>query len=433
MLRRAIHGAAHAGLALAATMWLAAAPARAGALEGQVVHEGSKTSLKGLPISVVFRAKDGGFDRASTTTAADGHFRVDGLTATGPHLVFVEYKDITYPPEMVQIEKPDTTGKVRLEVFDPSDDGSKLRVSTLKTIVARGDAGTYRVEQLISLENTDRSVLRRAKDAPPLARFGLLPNRSGEVGASLGFTPAEVGFGSDGAAEFRGPIFPGQQWLTVDYEIDAGGRDLLTELPFPEAVASFELYVRDEGMAIYAQPLHPAQLFVQREQGKPVPYQAYLGFDVAAGTRIPLRLETLPEPGTSQVVAAAMVAILFGLLGVFVGMPVAEGAREARREREVEADDGPSAALATALADLEHDFEMGKVTLEDRERMREELRREAVEELARRRAAPARPPRSERKPPASAPEAEASIRFCSDCGSKVTPEARFCSSCGHKL
>jgi NADH pyrophosphatase NudC (nudix superfamily) len=66
------------------------------------------------------------------------------------------------------------------------------------------------------------------------------------------------------------------------------------------------------------------------------------------------------------------------------------------------------------------------------------MRREAVAELARRRAAPVRPARSDsesgaRARPARAAEAEKAVRFCSDCGGKVTPEARFCSACGHKL
>jgi hypothetical protein len=419
-----MHGAARAGLALAGAIWLLAPLAHAGALEGKVVHDG-KGSLKGLPINVVFRAKDGSFDRTSTTTTADGRFRVDGLTETGPHLVFVEYKDITYPPEMVELDKPDATGQVQLEVFDESDDGSKLRISRIQTVVGRGEAGVFRIQHLIALENTGRSVLRRAKDAPPLARFGLLPNRTeGELAASLGFNPADVVAGADGSAEFRGPIFPGEQMLNVSYEVDAGGRDLLTEIAFPEAVQEFELYVRDEGMAIYAQPLHPAQLHVEREQGKPVPYQKYLGFDIAAGTRVPLRLETLPEPGTSELLAAALVAVLFGMLAVFVGFPVAEGARGTRREREVEADTGPPEALLAALADLEHDFEMGKISEGDRERMREELRREAVQAMALQRAEKARAPR----PPPSTP----AIRVCS-CGQEASSEARFCSACGRKL
>jgi hypothetical protein len=376
-----------------------------------------------LPINVVFRAKDGSFDRATTTTAADGRFRLDGLTATGPHLVFVEYKDITYPPEMVELDKPDALGKVRLEVFDPSDDGSKLRINRIQTVIGRGEAGVYRVQALVSVENTERSVLRRAKDGAPLARFGLLPDRTGELNASLGFNPADVNVGADGSAEFRGPIFPGKQWLSVMYEVDAGGADLLTEISFPEHLDTFELYVRDEGMAIYAQPLHPSQLHVEREQGKPVAYQTYVGFDVGAGTRIPLRLETIPQRGASQVLAAALVAVLFGMLGVFVGLPVAEGARGARRELDAEAEAGAPEALLSALADLEHDFEMGKISEADRERMREELRREAVQEMARQREKP-RAPRA--SPPAPA------IRACS-CGQEVAPEARFCSACGRKL
>ena len=317
---------------------------------------------------------------------------------------------------------------MRLEVFDPSEDCSNLRIAEIKTIIGRAEAGVYRVQQLIGLENTDRSVLQRAAGAPPLARFALLPNRSAEVGASLMFSPADISTAADGTAEYRGPVFPGMQWLTVTYEIDSGGGpDLISELAFPEPLDRFELYVRDPGgLAIYAQPLHAAPLHVERESGAPVPYQSFLGFDLAAGTRIPLRLEAVPPAG-SQSVAAALVAVLFGLLGVFVGLPVAEGARAGGRERETRAPEGPAVALAAALADLEHDFEMGKISAEDRERQREELRREAVQEMARIQAAqPTRRSREAPAPPAA--------RFCSGCGHPaVAPDARFCSACGRKL
>ena len=46
---------------------------------------------------------------------------------------------------------------------------------------------------------------------------------------------------------------------------------------------------------------------------------------------------------------------------------------------------GSAGAPERALHDLEHDYETGKLSLEDRERLRADLRREAVAALARER------------------------------------------------
>jgi len=79
------------------------------------------------------------------------------------------------------------------------------------------------------------------------------------------------------------------------------------------------------------------------------------------------------------------------------------------------------ASLYAAIRDLEDDFETGKVSAEDHDAMRSELRGQAGELLRAERAA------------ATPSEPVASADACSECGGRVTPDARFCSQCGAKL
>jgi hypothetical protein len=81
-------------------------------------------------------------------------------------------------------------------------------------------------------------------------------------------------------------------------------------------------------------------------------------------------------------------------------------------------------ALRSALADLDFDFETGKLSVEDRDRLRGELSREAVRSLAHGRRAPTA------QAPAQAP-AVAPPR-CS-CGRQALRGDRFCASCGKSL
>jgi hypothetical protein len=143
-------------------------------------------------------------------------------------------------------------------------------------------------------------------------------------------------------------------------------------------------------------------------------------------------------------VAGAAAAALY-LIGPLRGARRREGGDEhglhaLREERE---------AVYTAIADLEHDFETGKLDPADYAAMREEFRQQAIA-LMRAERARSEATTSDASPPsqpaeAAAPQAQgpapavaeatppATGAFCPGCGGRVDPGWRFCSHCGGAL
>jgi hypothetical protein len=194
-----------------------------------------------------------------------------------------------------------------------------------------------------------------------------------------------------------------------------------TEIVVPSDVQNLAVYVQDFGVEVDAGELHPAR--PQRQDD--LWYQAFIGFDVPAGTRLPLHIRVLPPQSRAPLLWAALLAALgAGALLFFVVGPVVREAlaRDRSSDESLEPESPAKAALAAALHDLEHDFETGKLSAEDRERLREDLRREALGALARERLGAQS---LEAPPPA--------LRACASCGRAVAPDDRFCAACGKAL
>ena len=84
--------------------------------------------------------------------------------------------------------------------------------------------------------------------------------------------------------------------------------------------------------------------------------------------------------------------------------------------------------LYTAIKDIDFDYQMGKLSEEDYQELRQKYKAEAVELLKRIDAM-----RQSRKKRRKGKAAKAGVRFCSQCGAQVGKNDRFCSECGAKL
>jgi hypothetical protein len=152
-------------------------------------------------------------------------------------------------------------------------------------------------------------------------------------------------------------------------------------------------------------------------------FQRYVGFDLPAGTRLPLSIQPLPPRGSERpALTAGLAALLGAALIFFEGRPVTREAHAPAETGGADPEELEKQALYSALRDLEHDFDTGKLSEEDRDRLRAELRRDALVALARRRGSGVR---------AAAPELPAP--HCGECGRAAGPEDAFCATCGAKL
>jgi hypothetical protein len=250
-------------------------------------------------------------------------------------------------------------------------------------------------------------------------------------GASdLRFSNETLSFGlaldANGALALRGPLPAGRSELRIRYQLPTRGNPMRYARSFPLALPLARVLVADTGVVAETQRLHRLQPVAV--DGRNYAHLEGLSFEPREEIAVDLRRIQLGG-GLSRGASLAF-ASAGGLLALaYLSAPLRRGGRASpaaagdddatgiARERE---------ALFASIADLDHDFETGKVSAEDHARMRDELRARAIALLAAERAA--RPAAD----PAPSPAASAR-RACAACGAPSSAGARFCSACGARL
>ena len=403
-----------AALVTAVALLASAAPARAGVIHGRISHPSQPKAAAGIEVQAI------GIDQAEQTitrqtkTDKDGRYRFDDLPTPAAYLVRAHYGEVVFPggSAVFRPGEPEIEHKVDFEIFDALRDPSRLRLASLQWVIERS-AATWRVRQTAVVANPERAVVILPDDQPSPLRVALAKGH-GDVSGTFGPPPPGVRIDGD-VAEIRGPILPGEDGFSFElvYDVAAPDGELATTIALPSAVDELGVYVQDFGVDVDAGSLHPARPARQDD----VIYQSFLGFDLPAGSERSVVVRALaPATPLPQGVVALVAALLAGALLFFVAGPLARRTPAADTAAAAEAGPSPSElALDAAFADLEHDFETGKLSAPDRDRLRSDLERE----------------RRALTEPAAAPAPE-TPRVCS-CGRAPAPGDRFCASCGSAL
>lgn len=270
-------------------------------------------------------------------------------------------------------------------------------------------------------------------------------------GASLeGVSPEAESFGlvptEDGGFDVIGPIGPGEHSLGFKYRMPTRPEGVAVDMRFPREVQTLNVLVADTGLALDSDRLHRRRPFRNRTRN----YLHREAYNVGMHETVDLRLEPLRGVGLPQQATLALTLLGAGGAAWFMISPLRRSQRRKpgidpeltrlREERE---------GVYADIADLDHDFETGKLDEVDYTSMREALRAQAIELLRAERAHGAEPLPDPQERPSAAPgrrdagadasraSAEAAPIatgvFCPSCGGRVDPAWRFCSHCGAGL
>ncbi len=219
-----------------------------------------------------------------------------------------------------------------------------------------------------------------------------------------------------GAIAIRGPIPAGDLEFSLSYQLPKQdeGAVFVRELPLETPLLS--VLVADTGLVVETDQLH-------RRRFARTNNRAYLhleGFGIAPGEPVIIRLAPLPARMSVSTASGSAIAAIGALLAIGFLVAPLRGAPEARREQAMPGShlaDEREAVLAT-IRSLEDDVETGKLSRDEHEVLRQELRAKAVSLLRDERAAQS----------ATAPAAP----LCAACGVQLPADARFCPQCGQK-
>lgn len=271
-------------------------------------------------------------------------------------------------------------------------------------------------------------------------------------GASLeGVSPEAEAFGlvptEDGGFDVIGPIGPGEHSLGFQYRMPSRPDGVQVDMRFPREVQTLNVLIADTGLALESRRLHRRRPFRNRTRN----YLHREAYNVGMHETVDLRLEPLRGAGLPQQATLAITLLGAAAAAWFMISPLRRSQRSAprfdptlarlREERE---------GVYADIADLDHDFETGKLDEADYAAMRDDLRGQAIELLRAERAHETSdaPPSSEPAPYAAAPSASSAASsaapttsaapvatggFCPACGGRIDPKWRFCSHCGSGL
>ena len=339
---------------------------------------------------------------------SDPEPKLKGLAPGAP----IEASERTYRTYRSDIGNASVPPELVLSAPLQRSDRELLRIRSANVWLELDDSVLdVRIDYTLDVEG--EASLVGSEDAP-LLRLEI-PGGAELLGAAPRTGLAVSGAGNSLRINVVGPLPAGESPLSIHYRVASAGDSAEIDLGFPGRLPVLNVLVADTGLTVESDRLH-------RRRPTRVGTRLYLhreAFQVEAGERVPLRLQAvsrvaLPRSATRiAVLAVAVLALFFIISPLRAAAPTRAASTSAdamRNERE---------SLYESIRDLEHDFETGKLSDEDRVGLRKELEARAATLFE-----------SQTQKPATAPAPPAT---CPGCGGRTEPAWKFCSHCGGPL
>ncbi len=316
-------------------------------------------------------------------TDDQGRFRFEGVEFTAQRAVVaqVDYLNVSYFSEVVQAQAGERALELPVTIYDASPDTTAISIDRLHLFLeplAGEDA--VRVGALALLSNSDTRAIVAANPGEGTLFFDLpesavnLQMQDGELGGR--FIQTETGFADTLA------VIPGQGSHQVVFAFDVPYTRSV-ELRFPMRYpASGEIIVVPDGMRVESESL--SDNGVRQIEG--VSYRTYSGGALAAGQTLALTLSGKPASASGTGTQGYELVLAAGLLGaVLIGVGVWGWLRSRRTETEgmeAEGEGEPEderEALLQSIADLDDDFQAGRVPKDEYADRRAALKEQLLE------------------------------------------------------
>ena len=439
-----------------------------GVLQGRVRDDVSQAPvLAGLEVSLAVIHGNKVVSEKQVETDQAGAFAFRDLV-TDPsvkYAVAVVYQGVRYAPDVVTFPEGKAEATVEIPVYPSGPAPGKARVKGSHVILA-GMGDTVQVTEMIFVDNPEQKALIGSPEG--VVTFELqLPKTASNLSVDQGLQRDHISVG-DGMLYYDGPLYPGTNQVVLSYQVKpATGWTFRRRMNMP--VDMFDVFVKESALRVKSQVLGPGERLDMRGtpflryHGGPFEAGAVLSFTLAKASGAPATASG--AGGVSAVPIAVMVALF---VSFFVALPLLRPAgtpsieretSEASLRRELEAERD---RLLLAVADLDQDFQAGKLSEEDYQALRDRYKSAAMTVMRRLDlVAPGTPSGDEAATPAdleSAPGAglrstssesgagqdggarmpaptasQAEARFCTQCGRRLDPQDRFCARCGTRV
>lgn len=358
-----------------------------------------------------------GAEKAVVMTWANGPApRGKGLLPGSP----VSLGDVTYATVESGTLAPGDSVAFSLEPGAVSPSAERLSLAEVEMWLELDDAALDVREQFEFSVSGD-GPLRSGSDAPLVC----LPLPPGVEELRFSAETWAMGIEPDatGGLALRGPFPPGKSVFALSYLLRSGAEGTRFARSFPTGLSLLSMFIADTGLLTETDRMHRRRPLRTNDRT----YLHLEAFQIEPGETVEVNLTSLPLPRPLPRVATVGVLVAAALVAFFFLAAPLRAPREpvAAAVAAAASTAGERASVYAAIADLEDDFETGKISTKDRAAMLAELRAQAADLLRRERAS---------APPAAAPpDAAPAPAACPSCGATPQAEARFCSHCGARL
>lgn len=369
-----------------------------GKIEGRVTNgtkDASPSSTANLTVTLL-TLQQGVSGMITTTgkTDATGKFEFTNLQtiSTTGYAVLANYGGVDYFSDLLQFTSPNsTTLPADILVYESTTDPSVVKVTQTHLIVDV-QSPWLAIQQIVVIENTgDRIFIGRQLAGPHRSTLTLplLPKA-----INIEFDDPSIGqtvLEGDGVITYTLPFAPGKDQIVYQYAVPFTPPTYDFNLPLPYDTARFGIFMIDVGATIQSAQLSATAAPMSGVAGAPK-FIAVAGENFKAGTAIQAKFNNLPATapqsgsGTAPAVAVTDNTQMIGLavLGFAIVAAVVLLALPMLRRRQAaqivaEEIKNERMELLQDIADLDDEFEAGKITEEEYKQERAALKAKLLE------------------------------------------------------
>jgi LPXTG-motif cell wall-anchored protein len=351
---------------------LAAEPGN-GIVDGRVVNEtASGSSVADLDVILKTYLNDAEIDSTTTKTDIEGYFVFGGLsTELGyGYEVLVSFQQAEYYSEWLTFDEGETSKFTGVIVYDATTSSEAIKITMSHMIIYVEEDSLLVKEYYLLANEADRTYIGASGEADTVVLRFSLPAGATELQPTIGLMECCIVQNEEGFYDTM-PLLPGSREVAYSYRINhnSGTYSFSQVIYYP--TNRFDSLVQGEEVKITSDQLATDELM----DINGIQFSHLSGQGLAAGETLMIRLSGLPRTNTQGSILWVLLALILIVAGfVFVYLMK-------RKRPQPVSDEGvlsQQQRLLAELAELDNEFEDGRIPEEAYRRVRAEKKAQLI-------------------------------------------------------
>ncbi len=353
-----------------------------GMIEGRIVNgtEGS-SSVVGQDVTLKTYLDDAEVGATTARTDAEGSFVFDGLSTEPSYCyqVMLTYQQAEYQSEHLSFDEGETGKSVEVTVYDSTTSDEAIKVEVAHTIIYVGQGSLQVKEYFLFVNEADRTYIGSKEVITEGDRETLkfsLPEEATQLQITLGLMECCIVTSEKGFTDTM-PVLPGTSEVAYSYKVNhnSGTYTFSRNVSYP--TTKYDLLFQGESIEVTGDQLAAGEpMTIEGTQ-----FSHLTGEALAPGDILVVQLPGLPS--TSNQGLARWVALTLIVLAGGFGLGYLLRKKRVQPVRPEDSLDRRRQGLLIELAQLDDDFDGGKIPEEDYRRLRTEMKAQLVELIQR--------------------------------------------------